>query len=141
MEEDVLMSEKETEEGEKLIVIEIGLKEIALFLLAIFVISLAALLVINYLKPRLNLEAKCFPNGTVVISGILMDGFNPVPGKYIAIQVTDENGATVWIDTVKTFNDGRFESIFVLKEGTRGRLDVYANSDIISEKTSFQVVG
>lgn len=133
------MSEKEPEEGENVIIIEIGLKQIIYVSSMIIVIVLAVLFLLNYIKPRLNLNVKFFPNNTVVISGRLVEGFNPVPYEYVAIEMRDQNDNTVWIDAVKTSDDGYFESVFLLNAEAEGKFDVYANTEIISERTSFQV--
>jgi len=133
------LSEKESEEGGNVIVIEIGLKQIIYASLIMIAIALVALFLLNYVKPRLNLNVKLFPNNTVVISGRLVEGFNPVSKKYVAIEVRDQNGVTVWIDAVKTSDNGYFKSVFILNAEAKGKFDVYANTDIVSERTSFQV--
>lgn len=133
------MSGEEADREGNVIVIKIGLKQIFLVSLAIAFISIASFLLLEHLKPRLNLKVECFPNKTVVVSGRLMDGFNPVPGEYVAIEVRDRNGTTVWIDAVKTLEDGRFESVFLLGDDVEGGLNVYANTDIVSEKASLIV--
>jgi hypothetical protein len=130
---------EEASGGKNVTVIEIGLKQILLVSLVIAFLFLSGILFLEHLKPRLNLRVECFPNKTVVVSGRLTDGFNPVPGRYVAIEVRDRNGVTVWIDVAKTLDDGRFESVFFLSGEAEGRFDVYASTDIISEKTSFTI--
>jgi len=130
---------KEAGGEENVIVIEIGLKQIVLISLITAVLFLAGVLLLNYLKPRMNLKAEFHPNNTVIVSGRLMDGFNPVPSKYVAVEVRDQNNIVVWIDAVKTSVDGYFETVFALSENASGRFEVYANSEIVSERTSFQI--
>ena len=134
------MGEERTDSGgeEKVIVIEIGLRDIVYVSIIIVVLAFTALLFLDYFKPRLTVETVCFPN-TVVISGRLMNGFSPVSGVYVAIQVKDDKGATVWIDTVKTSEDGYFKSVFALSKETTGKLEAYVNSEIASERTTFTV--
>jgi len=129
---------KEVEE-EKAIVIEIGMKEFFLIFAVIVIIAFLIFFLADYFKPRLNLRAEWFSNNTVVISGRVMEGFKPVPWKYIAIQVNDQNGNVVWIDTVRASGDGFFKSVFALKPGASGKFKVYANTDIANEQTEFYV--
>lgn len=125
------------EEEKDVIVIEVGLKEVFYASLLIASIALVIFLLLEYSKPRLNLRAELLQNKTVIISGRLIAEFSPISDEYIAIEVRSEEGVTVWIDAVKTSDEGYFKSVFLLNEDARGRFDVYANARMVSEKASF----
>lgn len=131
------MAGKEEEEEKNVIVIEVGLKEVFYASLLIASIALVIFLLLEYSKPRLNLRAELLQNKTVIISGRLIAEFSPIPDEYIAIEVRSEEGVTVWIDAVKTSDEGYFKSVFLLNEDARVRFDVYANARMVSEKASF----
>lgn len=76
-------------------------------------------------------------NNTVVVSGRLTYGFDPVPNQYVAIEVRNQNGETVWKGVARTLADGSFRSVFALKQAA-GRFSVYADSGIASGETGFQ---
>lgn len=124
-------------QGDDIVVIEIGVWGLAAIAVILISIAFTAYYAYDQLRPKLNLRVECFPNQTVVVSGRLIAGFSPIPDVYIAIQVSDQNGTIVWLDAIKTVEDGRFSISFALSSESKGEYVVYANSDMVSEKESF----
>ena len=75
------------------------------------------------------------PGDRVVVRGTAQ------PGSLVAIQVTDPQGLTVWVDQQKASSDGKFTSSFRLKSDARlGTYTVYASASEGKATASFKVV-
>ena len=127
---------------EKEIVIEIGLREILLFLVVVVLLILSLPFALDFFKPKLNLrvEVKKFGDDAflVNITGKVTEGFNVI-SKSVGIEVRDPGNNLVWIDVVNSGNNG-FCSTFLIKDIKRGDYVVYATTDITNEKTKFRLV-
>jgi len=127
---------------EKEIVIEIGLREILLFLVVVVLLVLSVPFALDFFKPKLNLrvEVKKFGDDAflVNITGKITEGFNVID-KSVGIEVRDPDNNLVWIDIANSGNNG-FCSAFLIKDIKRGDYVVYATTDIINEKTTFRLV-
>jgi len=75
-------------------------------------------------------------NNTVVVTDRLTYGFDPVPNQFVAIEVLDQGGVTVWKGVVRTLADGSFRSVFTLNASRSFK--VHADSGIASAETGFQ---
>ncbi|MGB9718783.1 MAG: hypothetical protein ACPL4E_10190 [Thermoproteota archaeon] len=115
---------------------KISLRHVTLVSLSIALLFLLAVFTLEFFKPRLSVRAELLANNTVVVTGRLTYGFDPVPNQYVAVEVLDQNGVTVWRDVVRTFADGSFRSVFKLNAS--GSFKVYADSGIASGETGFQ---
>jgi hypothetical protein len=127
---------------EKEIVIEIGLREILLFLVVVVLLILSLPFVLDFFKPKLNLRAEVKKFGDnaflVNITGKVTEGFNVID-KSVGIEVRDPDNNLVWIDIANSGSNG-FCSAFLIKDVKRGDYVVYATTDIINEKTTFRLV-
>jgi hypothetical protein len=100
--------------------VRITLKHVFLASFSIALLFLLAVFILEFFKPRLSVTAILLPNNTVVISGRLTCGLDPVPNQYVAMEVRSQSGETVWRDVVRTFADGSFKSVFALKPDAGG---------------------
>jgi len=127
---------------EKEIVIEIGLREILLFLVVVVLLALSLPFALDFFKPKLNLrvEVKKFGDDAflVNVTGNVTEGFNVI-GKSVGIEVRDPDNNLVWIDVVNSGNNG-FCSAFLIRDVKRGDYVVYVTTDITNEKTTFRLV-
>jgi len=128
------MEEKET-------IIEIGTREILLFLVIIALLFLSLPFVLDFFRPRLNLSVEVRKFGgdafLVNITGKVTVGINVID-KSVGIEVRDPDNNLVWIDIAESGKDG-FCSVFLIGDVKRGEYVVYATTDIISEKTTFRL--
>lgn len=121
--------------------VSISLKHVTFVSLSIAFLFLLAVFILEFFKPRLSVTVMLLPNNTVVVSGRLTYGFDPVPNQYVSIEVFDENGETVYRDVARTLADGSFKSVFVLKQGAGGVFTVHADSIIASGEAIFHAGG
>jgi hypothetical protein len=115
---------------------ETGLRHVTLVSLSIALLFLLAVFTLEFFKPRLSVRAELSANNTVVVTGRLTYGFDPVPNQFVAIEVLDRDGVTVWRGVVRTLADGSFRSVFTLNAS--GSFKARADSGIASAETGFE---
>jgi len=128
---------------ENITVIELSPWLFLIFVAVGVVLIVSASWYLGSLKPAISIsmdKPEYSPGDLVAITGVLTGGGSPMVGADLAIEVKGPNSIVVWIDQVKTGQDGRYVSSFRLSvRAPAGEYDVYVSSSVILGMASFSV--
>ncbi|OYT28087.1 MAG: hypothetical protein B6U95_04850 [Thermofilum sp. ex4484_82] len=156
----ILENEKPREDNEKEIVIEITPKVLVKILIAAFILGLVMYNALQFFAPKQpelkveNINVKPLKNQTKVnplknqvyakyeinSTICLKKDSKPIIEEWVIVDVRDPNGNIVWVDQLKTDDNGCIHLHFGLKpDALKGKYIIYASCKLAKTSKEFYV--
>ena len=124
-------------------VIELSMKQLVILAVACIGLVASAFWYIETLRPVISVSAdkpEYVPGDVVIIQGVLTGGGSAMTGADLAIEVEGPKSRIVWVDQVRTGQEGKYSSSFRLsKDAPVGQYNVYVSGSAAKGATSFSV--